>query len=168
MKEQCDHIDILVNNAGVSLIRYQQTKDGFEMNMGTNHLGHFYLTYLLWDHIKKVEKPRIINVSSLAHKGRGFSGGFGIDFNDLNQFDKEAYGRSKLANVLFTRELQHRMDNAGVQGLSLTLHPGVIMTEVFRDFGVYFTVFKLLFWPLILLCFKTPEQGAQTTLYLIL
>jgi NAD(P)-dependent dehydrogenase (short-subunit alcohol dehydrogenase family) len=112
VKEQCDKIDILINNAAVMLIPQRElTAEGFEMTMGINHLGHFYLThllYLLWDRIKEAEKPRIINVSALAHKG---------SFNDLcnNTFDFDdylsvrdytpalAYTRSKAANILFTR-----------------------------------------------------------------
>jgi NAD(P)-dependent dehydrogenase (short-subunit alcohol dehydrogenase family) len=102
----------------VSLIEHKKTKDGFELNMGTNHLGHFYLTSLLWERIKKVEKPRIINVSSLAHKGRGRSQNVGLDFDDLNMekvfIGREAYGRSKLANILFAKELQNRMDQSRI------------------------------------------------------
>jgi NAD(P)-dependent dehydrogenase (short-subunit alcohol dehydrogenase family) len=86
------------------------TADGFEMQMGTNHFGHFYLTYLLWDKIRTTQGFRIINVSSGAHRGFGFpKKNLKIDFEDLpynsNYSPGEAYGRSKAANILFTREL---------------------------------------------------------------
>jgi NAD(P)-dependent dehydrogenase (short-subunit alcohol dehydrogenase family) len=70
VKEQCDRIDVLINNAAVMAIPSREvTEDGFEMQMGVNHLGHFYLTSLLWDWIRKAEKPRVVNVSSRAHRG---------------------------------------------------------------------------------------------------
>ena len=89
----------------MALPKRELTKNGFEMQMGVNHLGHFYLTYLLWAQIKEAGNPRIINVSSLAHKER-FSNSR-IDFDDIN-FEKGygsylAYSRSKKANVLFAK-----------------------------------------------------------------
>ncbi len=116
MKEQTDKIDILINNAGVMAIPERRlTTDGFEMQMGINHFGHFYLTSLLWDRLKKSEEFRVINVSSRAHKGLGFpKKNLKIDFDDIG-FTKgytpgDSYGRSKAANILFTRELQRRID----------------------------------------------------------
>ena len=89
----------------MALPKREITHNGFEMQMGVNHLGHFYLTYLLWDHIKKAGSPRIINVSSLAHKERFESSK--INFDDIN-FEKGygsylAYSRSKKANILFSK-----------------------------------------------------------------
>lgn len=101
------------------------------MQIGVNHFGHFYLTYLLWDCLKKANNPRIINVSSRAHKNRGAN--FDIDFDDMN-YEKsqygafQAYSRSKKANILFTKELQRKMDGAKINGLSVSLHPGVVRT----------------------------------------
>lgn len=107
------------------------TKDNFEMQMGINHLGHFYLTYLLWDLLKVNPNPRIINVSSSAHKRQGKD--YKISFDDMF-FDKQqynamkAYSSSKIANIMFTKELQRRMDQANIQGISASLHPGVVRT----------------------------------------
>jgi NAD(P)-dependent dehydrogenase (short-subunit alcohol dehydrogenase family) len=144
------------------------------MTMGVNHLGHFYLTSLLWEKIKISNHPRIINVSSLlAHKQpKGEKDTFIIDLDDMN-YDKDfdhnlAYSRSKLANILFARQLQANMDKSGIKGLSLSLHPGVIVTELAREFGIKLTIMKIVFCLFIALCTKSPIQGAQTTLYLVL
>eukprot|EP00178_Gracilaria_changii_P011703 TRINITY_DN33013_c0_g2_i1.p1 TRINITY_DN33013_c0_g2~~TRINITY_DN33013_c0_g2_i1.p1 ORF type:complete len:106 (+),score=5.93 TRINITY_DN33013_c0_g2_i1:256-573(+) len=105
--------------------------------MGVNHLGHFYLTHLLWDLILKAEKPRIINVASNAHAGMGPNKyNAKLDFDDMNftkNYDpKVAYTRSKIANILFTRELQAKMDWSGMYGYAYSLHPGVIPTGLFK------------------------------------
>lgn len=128
-------LNFLINNAGVMAIPTRKTtSDGFEMQMGVNHLGHFYLTNLLWGVLKASENPRIINVSSSAHKTR-FKGS-DIDFKDMN-FEKgytglKAYSRSKKANIMFTKELQRRMEISQVNGISISLHPGVVRTELAR------------------------------------
>ena len=106
------------------------TKDGFEMQMGVNHFGHFYLTYLLWDQLKAAGNPRIINLSSLAHKGR--TKGSDIDFEDIN-YERgyknwASYSRSKKANILFSKELQARMDIAKIGGIAVSVHPGAVDT----------------------------------------
>jgi NAD(P)-dependent dehydrogenase (short-subunit alcohol dehydrogenase family) len=107
------------------------TKEGIEMQWGINHLGHFYLTYLLWPKIKKSWQFRVVNVSSLAHKNvLVFTLDPGLDFNNIN-FDKDyndaiAYGRSKLYNVLFTRALAEKIDSS--KGRVASLHPGVVRT----------------------------------------
>lgn len=144
------------------------------MTMGVNHLGHFYLTYLLWSLIKLSPKPRIINVSSLlAHKKPKEKGDCIIDFEDLNYektpYDRGlAYARSKLANILFTKQLQAKMDYAKMKGWALAIHPGMIATELTRELGPSFRIMKTIFWPIFKLRSKTPIQGAQTTLYLTL
>jgi len=107
------------------------------MDMGVNHLGHFYLTYLLWGLIRKADKPRIINVSSNAHGFDGYFLGNGkLDFEDMNYVNNYkanvAYSRSKIANILFTRELQAKMDWVGMYGYTYSLHPGVILTDLAR------------------------------------
>ena len=118
-------IDILVNNAGVMIPPLSRTADGFEMQFGTNHLGHFALTNLLLPHIT----DRVVTVSSTAHRmGR-------IDFSDLNWERKSyrawrAYGQSKLANLLFTAELQRRLGAAGSEVRATAAHPGYAATNL--------------------------------------
>nr|XP_014089225.1 retinol dehydrogenase 13 isoform X1 [Bactrocera oleae] len=158
-------LDILINNAGVMRCPRSLTKDGFEMQLGVNHMGHFLLTNLLLDLLKKSVPSRIVTVSSLAHT-RGE-----INIADLNS-DKSydpgrAYNQSKLANILFTRELAKRLEGTGVSANAL--HPGVVDTELFRHMGFFNSFFakyinlffKPLFWPFT----KSPKNGTQTTLY---
>jgi retinol dehydrogenase 12 len=113
-------LDILINNAGVMACPKSFTEDGFEMQLGVNHLGHFLLTHLLLDLLKKAAPSRIVVVSALAH----FIGS--IDRNDLMNekfYNKyKVYGQSKLANILFTRELSKRLHKTGVTVNSC--HPG--------------------------------------------
>ena len=122
-------IDILINNAGVMLTPYCLTEDGFEMQFGTNHLGHFLLTNLLLDRIKESAPSRIVNVSSTANY-RG-----SLDFDNMMWANGgytpwRSYDRSKLANVMFSRELAKRLEGTGVSTYSL--HPGIINTELAR------------------------------------
>jgi NAD(P)-dependent dehydrogenase (short-subunit alcohol dehydrogenase family) len=118
-------IDLLINNAGVMAPPLTRTADGFELQLGTNHLGHFALTNLLLDHIT----GRVVTVSSTGHRmGR-------IDFDDLNWERKpyrawRAYGQSKLANLLFTAELQRRLTAAGSPVLATAAHPGYASTNL--------------------------------------
>ena len=121
-------LDVLCNNAGVMAIPYRQTADGFEMQFGTNHLGHFALTGLLLDRLLATEGARVVNVASGAHR-------FGsIRFDDLqwkNGYRKwRAYGQSKLANLLFTLELQRKVDAAGKKLLAVACHPGYAATNL--------------------------------------
>ena len=131
--EEEPRIDILINNAGVmALPKRNLTKDGFEMQFGTNHLGHFLLTNLLLDRIKEAPSARIVNVSSAAHRqGK-------MDFDNLNSEKSYvpwvAYGTSKLANILFTRSLAKRLEGTNVTANSL--HPGVINTELARHLSL--------------------------------
>lgn len=123
-------IDLLINNAGVMIPPLGRTKDGFELQFGTNHLGHFALTNLLLPHV--TENGRIVTVASGAHR---FSG---IDFDDLNWEHRKyrrwgAYGQSKLANLLFTAELQRRLGEAGSKVLSMAAHPGYAATGLQSD-----------------------------------
>lgn len=128
-KETDGRLDLLVNNAGVMALPPLRTADGFEMQFGTNHLGHFALTHHLLPLLGEGSVPsRVVTVSSLAHRiGR-------IDFDNLNAergYDKwRAYGQSKLANLLFTAELQRRCDAAGRPILALAAHPGLSATEL--------------------------------------
>jgi NAD(P)-dependent dehydrogenase (short-subunit alcohol dehydrogenase family) len=123
-------LDLLINNAGVmALPRRQTTADGFEMQFGTNHLGHFALTARLLPLLRRASGPRIVSVSSLAHR-TGF-----IDFADLQgarvYAPWKAYGQSKLATLMFALELQRRSDAAGWNLISNAAHPGFSRTNLF-------------------------------------
>ncbi len=125
-------IDLLINNAGVMYVPTRETtKDGFEMQFGTNHLGHFALTGQLLDNIVAVEGSRVVTVSSVGHRLLAR-----IHFDDPNLQRKynrvEAYGQSKLANLLFTYELQRRLTAKGAPTVALAAHPGFSDTELMR------------------------------------
>ncbi len=126
-----DSIDLLINNAGVMYTPKQSTADGFEMQLGTNHLGHYAFTGQLIDRLAGVEGSRIVTVSSVGHRILSR-----IDFDDLNAEKKynriAAYGRSKLANLLFTYELQRRLEAAGSKAIALAAHPGGSDSELAR------------------------------------
>jgi NAD(P)-dependent dehydrogenase (short-subunit alcohol dehydrogenase family) len=123
-KKDFDRLDLLINNAGVMIPPYSRTADGFELQFGTNHLGHFALTGLLLDLINATPGSRIINVSSTAHSiGK-------LDLEDLNWQTRSykkarAYGDSKIANLYFTYELQKRLEKSGVNTLVTAAYPGL-------------------------------------------
>jgi len=151
-----DRLDLLINNAGVmALPRRAETADGFEMQFGTNHLGHFALTSLLFDLLARTPDSRVVNVSSGAHRaGR-------IHWDDL-QFRHAytpfgAYSQSKLANLLFTVELQRRLDKAGVGVTATAAHPGWTATNLQTHSGVAGFLNPLLG--------QKPPMGALPTLY---
>ena len=129
-KAKYQTLDGLINNAGIMIPPFTKTQDGFEVQFGANHLGHFALTGLLMDRIVATPKARIVNVSSTAHR-RGK-----IDFNNLNAEQGyqgiQAYAQSKLANLLFTYELQKRLDKAGIDTLAVAAHPGWSLTNLQR------------------------------------
>ncbi|XP_059380550.1 retinol dehydrogenase 12-like isoform X2 [Carassius carassius] len=150
-------LHLLINNAGVAICPYSTTADGFETQFGVNHLGHFFLTFLLMDLLKHSAPSRVINVSSSAHHmGK-------IHFEDLNSEKSyhpvKAYVQSKLANILFTRELATRAEDSGVTVYSL--HPGVVQSELFRNLSKPVQIAVKVFSPFT----KTTIQGAQTTIY---
>lgn len=129
-----DRLDVLLNNAGIMMVPYGKTADGFERQLGTNHLGHFALTGLLLDKLLATPGSRIVNISSLAHRQGE------MDFDNL-QFEngtgytpQKAYGRSKLANLLFTYELQRRLEAAGTETIAIAAHPGVSNTALADHF----------------------------------
>ncbi len=130
-KKQFNRLDILLNNAGIMTVPYGKTEDGFELQNGVNHLGHFALTALLFDTIKNTPNARIVNVSSLAHKqGK-------IDFDNYlfeqGNYDRmKSYSQSKLSNLLFTYELDRRIKEKGLSVKVLAAHPGVSSTDLAR------------------------------------
>ena len=146
-------IDLLINNAGISVDERKLTADGFELQFGTNHLGPFALTNLLLPHVT----GRVVTVSSQAERmGR-------IDFDDLSDehhpYGKSrAYNRSKLANLLFTSELQRRLTDAGSKVLAEAAHPGFVATEIYEGSGGVARA-------MVRLLAQSPEQGALPVLY---
>ena len=157
VKEKYDHIDILVNNAGFISLDRQETKEGLERQFGINHIGHFLLTKELLELMGK--GSRIVNVASGAHKtGK-------IHFDDINLTKRfnviKAYSQSKLANVLFTRELARRVADRGIT--VNCCHPGAVATNIGidRDTGFGKTITGLL-KPF----FQTPMEGARTAIFL--
>lgn len=135
-KSGYNHLDLLINNAGVMMPPYSKTEDGFELQFGTNHLGHFALTGLLIDMIINTEGARIVNVSSMAHK-RG-----NLDFSDLNweirNYDPmKSYADSKIANIYFTLELVRKIGSGDKSPMVTAAHPGWTATELQRHSGLF-------------------------------
>ncbi|MEM6995385.1 MAG: SDR family oxidoreductase [Myxococcota bacterium] len=162
--ERHDRLDLLINNAGLILGDRRTTADGFESTFGINHLGHFEFTRLLLDRIKESAPARIINLASDAHRTSK-----GLDFDDLMVERRPykgmyVYGDSKLANILFTRELSRRLEGSDV--VTHAVHPGVVRTGFARDGDVKGALGFLvkLAGPFLL----TPTDGAATSLYVAL
>ena len=156
--EQYDKLDVLINNAGLMVDAYQTTEEGFEMQIGVNHLGHFLLTSLLIPTLEKGVKPRIVNVSSVAH----YSGRIDFDRftqNKGNYKGMAAYSASKLANVLFTNELAKKYPHID----SNSLHPGVVSTGIGNKNA---SGFVSIVWSLIKPFAKSKSNGAKTSIYL--
>lgn len=159
-------LDLLINNAGIMAPLSRKTSpDGFEIQMATNHFGHFLLTSLLLPSLKRAPAPRVITVASIAHRrGR-------IDFDDL-QSERSyspfaSYARTKLANLLFAFELQRRADRAGSKILSVAAHPGVARTSIIENGlgGGRKTLLTRLIGLFSSLYTHSEEQGALPTLY---
>ncbi|MBY3793768.1 SDR family NAD(P)-dependent oxidoreductase [Rhodococcus fascians] len=153
-----ESIDLLINNAGVMFGPKITTEDGFELQFGTNHLGHFALTGLLLDRILSTPRSRIVTVSSVGHRMRA-----AIHFDDL-QWERTysssgAYGQAKLANLLFTYELQRRL--LGTTTIAAAAHPGLSNTELTRNIVTPLRQVLELINPLVS---QTSEMGALPTL----
>ncbi len=157
-QKKYQRLDVLVNNAGGFFWNRKESVDGIEMSFALNHLNYFLLTTALLDTIKDSAPSRIINVSSGAHRGQK------MDFEDINLTNgyqaMKAYGRSKLANVLFTYELSRRLEVTGVTANAV--HPGFVDTNFAREGR---SLFRYLI-PLIQLFARSPEEGAETVVYL--
>jgi NAD(P)-dependent dehydrogenase (short-subunit alcohol dehydrogenase family) len=149
-----DHLDLLINNAGVMMPPLGRTEDGLELQLGCNHLGHFALTGRVLDLLQATPGARVVTVSSIAHRtGR-------IDLDNLNAekgYDRmAAYGQSKLANLLFTFELQRRLTRSGSELIALAAHPGWTATDLQRHTWLFRVLNPLLA--------QTPARGALPTL----
>ncbi len=159
---QAEHplLDVLINNAGIFTSTLQYTEEGFELQFGVNHLGHFLLTQLLLPQLMAAPAPRVINVASTGH----YSGT--MDFENLRgergaavYNGLVAYAQSKLANVLFTRELARRYPAI----VSHALHPGVVRTNIATKGGNWLIAMA---WTMGKLFMISPERGARTSIYL--
>lgn len=161
-KSQFDRLDVLLNNAGALFKKQQETVDGYELTFALNHLNYFLLTNLLLDIIKASAPARIINVSSEAHQSSAT-----FDFDNLDGrkaygfAGTGVYGQSKLANILFTRELARQL--AGTDVTANAAHPGMVATGFARNNGGLMALFMKTLGPLLM---KTPAQGAETLVYL--
>jgi NAD(P)-dependent dehydrogenase (short-subunit alcohol dehydrogenase family) len=152
-------IDLLINNAGVMYTPRRTTRDGFELQFGTNHLGHFALTGLVLDLLLPVPGSRVVTVSSTGHRVRA-----GIHFDDLQwerSYDRvAAYGQSKLANLMFTYELQRRLAARGTT-IAVAAHAGLADTDLIRNSPAAVRLLAAAIAPLIT---QTPAMGALPTL----
>jgi retinol dehydrogenase 14 len=150
-------IDLLLNNAGLLSPHYRFSFDGFELTFAVNHLAPFLLTCLLVDRLRASAPARIINVASEAHRGHR------LNFSDLARPQDwstlKAYGRSKLCNILFTRELAIRLEGSGV--VTTCLHPGFVATAIGQRGGL-----TELAWRMMRPFMKSAEKGAETSLFL--
>ena len=152
-----DRLDLLVNNAGLMSSHYRLSADGFELTFAVNHLAPFLLTNLLLDRLKASSPARIITVASRAHRGQRLDLGTigkGADWGQM-----KAYGRSKLCNILFTRELAARLAGSGV--VATCLHPGIVATGIGQHGGLI-----ELGWRLAKPFMIGPEKGAETSLFM--
>jgi len=156
-----DHLDVLVNNAGLVLGSRRETEDGYEMTFQVNHLGPFLLTQLLQDQLVAGKGARVVNVASDAHK----TARRGLDFDDLQSTGRyrsfKVYGQTKLANILFTRELARRWNDTGVTANAV--HPGFVASSFGRDgdTGRMGDIAMRVVRPFAL----NAEQGARTQVY---
>ncbi len=156
IKAKYTGIDILINNAGGVFSEFEQTKDGFEMGFQVNHLAHFLLTNLLLDNLLRSKEPRVINLSSEAHRiGK-------LDMGNLNAEKKfgtwKQYGATKLMNILFTKALANKYASKGLSAFSV--HPGVVKSSFGANNGGVLKYFNKM--PFLI----SPEKGAETSIYL--
>ncbi|WDF52033.1 SDR family oxidoreductase [Paenibacillus sp. KACC 21273] len=160
--QKYDRLDVLLNNAGVVNLKRQETEDGFEMSIGVNHLGHFLLTHLLLDALKASPQGRIVVVSSGAYKiGK-------IHWDDPHLHNGytviKSYAQSKIANIFFTRVMAEKLKDTQVT--INCLHPGAVATNIGVDRDTGFGK-RILAGVAYLPFFQTPEQGAETAIFLV-
>jgi NAD(P)-dependent dehydrogenase (short-subunit alcohol dehydrogenase family) len=152
-----ERIDVLVNNAGLFSPKFVRSADGYEMTFAVNHLAPFLLTNLLLDRLQASAPARIVTVASRAHRGMRVN--VATITGPRNWSMIKAYGRSKLCNILFTRELARRLDGTNV--VATCLHPGVVATRLAQRGGLVG-----LGWALMKPLMISPEKGAETSLFL--
>ncbi len=153
-KKNYSSLDVLLNNAGIMLVPYRTTKEGFESQVGINHLGHFALTGLIYNLIAKTPRARVVNVSSTGHRMGKMDFDNYIYKNGKGYTRFGAYGRSKLSNLLFTYELDRRFKTANIDAISVAAHPGISNTNLIRQW--YLKVFK----PIFFLTTQSAYMGA--------
>ncbi|WP_435594908.1 SDR family NAD(P)-dependent oxidoreductase [Tsukamurella tyrosinosolvens] len=153
--DRTGEVDVLVNNAGLMNIPLRRTKQGFEMQFGVNHLGHFALTGLLLDRLT----DRVVAVSSVAHRQNYRWRMDDPNYENRKYLRTEAYGQSKLANMMFARELQRRFEAAGSEKRAYYVHPGVSATGLFARTD---TPLDLVMKPAVALLNNPPEKAAQS------
>ncbi len=161
-KSKYTRLDILLNNAGIMMVPYGKTIDGFENTVGTNHLGHFLLTGLLLDRLSTTQGARVVNVSSNAHYGGDMDFDNLLFENELDYTPMKAYSRSKLANLLFTYELQRRFESKGMDVIALAAHPGISATNLANH--LFFKRITWLIQPLMKIIFQSSAMGALPSL----
>ncbi len=157
-QKKYDRLDLLLNNAGVMATPYLTTKEGLELQNATNHFGHFALTGLLIDRILSTPGSRVVSVSSLAHKAGRMNFDNPLYKNGKGYSPAKAYARSKLANLLFTFELQRRFEKQGSRSIAVAAHPGVSATNLERYAKEKF-IFKMI-KPLLPLIHQDAATGA--------
>ncbi|WP_280508600.1 oxidoreductase [Nocardia flavorosea] len=164
LRSRNPRIDLLVNNAGAATRRYIRTPDGFEATLATNHLGPFALTGLLLDRLAPVPGARIVTVSSVTHRRTR------LPFEDLHAERRryrymEAYGQSKLANLLFTFELQRRLTGLHAEAIAVAAHPGSARSQFSNNMGLLTRILTRMPWYLLVSWSQQPAaQGALSTI----
>lgn len=152
-------LDLLINNAGVMIPPYSKTTDGFELQMGANYFGHFLLTGLLIETLMKTPNSRIVSLSSIAHKSGN------INFNDLQSEKKysgmTAYSQSKLSCLMFSFELQRRLEKTGSKTIAVAAHPGVSNTNLSQHIPSWL---QIIMTPLAMMFIHEPKEAAKPTL----
>lgn len=161
IKSRFPKIDVLINNAGTYYSDLELSEDGIEQTLATNHVGHFLFTSLLMDNLKEAGSARIINLASMAHKSAKK-----LDLEDINYQNSGysgwmSYARSKICNILFTRELGKRLEGSGINAYSI--HPGGVRTEIAEKNSGFFSKWG---WRLMKPFMITVEDGAATSIYL--
>ncbi|GAB9470769.1 hypothetical protein Gpo141_00008005 [Globisporangium polare] len=170
-RDRFERLDLLLNNAGVSMPSQKRTADGLESQFGVNHIGAFYLTRLLFDVLKKAPAARVVAVSSIAHRSAK------LDFETLatgenasSWADFTGYANSKMANLLFTHELDRRLKKKGIRSIkAVAAHPGLTHTAIFAKYIIDWMLPRFLQWLLLKILFALPfntvKMGVLPILY---